>query len=368
MASVLHTRSDPEPAFRPDHGFMAVLRARVNARLDGRAPTGDARIHRKAVVIVAWFALSYAALLLAPGPQVWLPAAVSLGLAAAALGLNLFHDANHGTFFVSPRRNLALARCASLLLGASRQLWRHKHHTLHHRFTNLFEFDDDLESRGVLRVSPYQPWSPWHRIQHRYFVLAYAMNTMEWFFVKDFVQYGTRRMNRYQRIPRFSRGAHLEFWLTKLGYLGLFVALPVIMLGWGPALMALAVFHLTFSLVLTLIFNLAHLTELAHHPAPPGAAAQQAWAEHQLHATANYGTGNRALTWFAGGLNFQVEHHLFPGMSHTFYPEISPILRATAAEFGLPYHEHPTWRDALGSHTRVLRALAMRPAAPPRPA
>ncbi len=367
MATPQPTHAGAEASFRADAGFMSVLRARVQAQLAGRLPSGDPRLHRKAAIIIAWFALSYAAMLLAPGAQLWLPAAVSLGLAAAALGLNVFHDANHGAFSARPERNLAIARLASLVLGASRHLWRYKHHTLHHRFTNLPELDDDLESRGVLRFSPHQPWSPWHRFQHRYFPLAYALNTIEWFFVKDLVQYATLRMNRHQRIPRLRRAAHVEFWLTKLGYIGLFVVLPVMALGWAPALGALVVFHMTFGLVLTLVFNLAHLTEHAEHPPPPAstAAAQVEWAAHQLLTTANFGTGNRLLNWFAGGLNFQVEHHLFPGMSHSFYPEISPVVRATATEFGLPYHEHPTWREAVRSHARLLHALAARPASVP---
>jgi linoleoyl-CoA desaturase len=82
------------------------------------------------------------------------------------------------------------------------------------------------------------------------------------------------------------------------------------------------------------------------------------WAIHQLKTTANFATGNRFISWWVGGLNYQIEHHLFPRISHIHYPAISAIIRNACAEFNIPYLEHPHMRLAIASHVRHLRSLS----------
>jgi linoleoyl-CoA desaturase len=314
-------------------------------------------------VVLFWFFGSYAALLALDDARLQAPLCVAYALAACALGFNLFHDSIHGSLSDSPRRNLAFARLACVLLGASRALWAHKHNVLHHRFTNVFQFDDDLETRGSLRLSPRQPWEPKYRGQQLFFPLLYSLTTLEWIFVKDFAQYATGRMNPWQAVPPMSRAEKAEFWACKAAYLGLFVGLPFAFQPAGKVVAGLLLFHLTLGLSLALIFNLAHAMEASDFPVPgPGSPAtlDSEWAAHQMRTTVNFATANRWLGWFAGGLNFQVEHHLFPLVSHTHYPALSRIVRRTAEEFGLPYHCHPTWRGALASHYRMLRRLGRR--------
>jgi linoleoyl-CoA desaturase len=288
---------------------------------------------------------------------------VSYGLAASALGFNVFHDANHGAFSSNPRVNLFLSRLTCTVLGAGRYFWRHKHEVLHHRFTNIFEWDDDVETRGQLRLSPRQPWQPKFRNQHRFFFVFYGVNTMEWFFIKDFVQYYTLRINPHQRIPPMSRADVLEFWASKAIYFAVFAALPFAFLPAWQAVVGLLIFHIVFGLSLTFIFNLAHGVENVDFPVPTGnpATIEEDWAAHQMRTTANFGINNRLLNWFAGGLNFQIEHHLFPYINHTHYPDISGIVQRTASEFGLPYNLYDTYFGAVNSHFRVVRELGMEP-------
>ena len=359
------------PTFAGDRGFLRDVRSRVDAALGDTPRAGDPALWRKVGVILLWFGLSYVGLLTLDDPVALVALCVSMGLSASALGLNLFHDANHGGLSRHPAVNRWAARAASALLGASNHFWRRKHHVLHHRFTNLHTWDDDVETRGTLRMSPHQPWRPWHAVQHLTFPLLYALNTIEWFFVKDFVQYATRRLNPYQRVPPLRPAEHLEFWACKAVYLALFVALPLAAQGGERFLVGFLVAHATFGLSLTLVFNLAHATELAEHPAVEGdpPAVPDEWAAHEMRTTANFGPRDPVLDWFAGGLNRQIEHHLFPTWSHTLYPRIAPIVRAAARDHGLPYHEHPTYADALASHRRFLRGLARRGTAPaPAPA
>src|SRR5690606_10548119 len=140
-------------AFDAEGDFLRTVRARVQDALQGCAPRGHPRQLRKAAFIAIWFLVSFA-LMLAAGP-LWLELvlAASWGLAASAVGFNIFHDANHGAMLPGSRANLVIAIAASTVLGASRYLWNFKHQVLHHRYTNIQGWDDDLETRGFLRLS-----------------------------------------------------------------------------------------------------------------------------------------------------------------------------------------------------------------------
>lgn len=341
--------------------FLPALRLRVDALLDGKPRRDDPRLHRKIAIILAGFAASYALALAGATPGLRLAGWVSFALSSCALGFNLFHDSIHGSLSESPGINLATARLACALLGAGRFFWHYKHNVLHHRFTNVFRFDDDLETRDSLRMSPRQPWKAKYRGQHLYFPFLYALTTLEWFFLKDFVHYFTGRINLYQAYPAMTRGEKVEFWTCKAVYFSLFVAPTFLLWPAKQAALDLTVFHLTLGLSLALIFNLAHAVDDTEFPEPEitdEARVDNEWAIHELQTTVNFAPGSRFLNWFAGGLNFQVEHHLFPQISHTHYPDIRPLVKQTAEEFGLPYLEHPTYLGALRSHVSLLRRLA----------
>ena len=345
--------------------FFTTLRARVDEHFAGADRRNDPRLYRKAAIIAVWFIASYALLLTADSAAIRVLACVSFAIAAGALGFNVFHDAVHGSFSSNRRTNMILSRLACAVLGTGRYFWWYKHNVLHHHYTNIFEWDDDIETRGSLRLSPRQPWEPKFKYQHFWFYFAYSFATIEWLFVKDFVQYFSLRINPYQAIPRMSSAEKLEFWSAKIFYFTLFVGLPFALFPVWEVLTGLLIFHVILSLVLTLIFNLAHSIEKAEFPAPCAetAAIDDEWAAHQMRTTVNFATGNRVLNWFSGGLNFQIEHHLFPQMSHTHYPAISAIVRRTAQEYGLPYNLYDTYLGTVASHFRILRTLAAKPAA-----
>lgn len=343
--------------------FFKTLRSRVDQHFAGRARVGDLRLHRKSAFIAVWFVSSYVLLLSTRSAGWQLLLCLSYAFAACALGFNVFHDANHGSFSSSKRVNLFVSRVTCIVLGPARYFWWQKHHVYHHVFTNLFEWDDDIETRGHLRMSPRQSWEPKFKNQHRFFVFLYALSAIEWFFIKDFVQYFTLRMT-HRPIPPLSSGEKFEFWGSKLLYFALFVALPFAVLPAGSVVAGLLLFYIIFGLVLTLIFQIAHGTDKVEFPVPTEgnpARIEEEWAAHEMRTTVNFATDNHLLNWFAGGLNFQIEHHLFPPMSHTHYPEISDIVRRTAAEFGLPYNAHDTYLGAVQSHYRFVRMLGLEP-------
>jgi linoleoyl-CoA desaturase len=340
--------------------FYRVLRARIDEYFAGRNRRDDPRLYCKAVIVLSWFVISFGLLLGSSHAGLQVLLCLSTALAACAIGLNIFHDSIHQSFSANPTINLFLARSACAVLGVSRYFWQYKHNVLHHRFTNVFQWDDDLETRGCLRMSPRQPWDKKFKHQHVYCWFLYALATIEWIFMKDFVHYFTMRINQYQPYPPMSSKEKIEFWVSKGGYGSLFVLMPFFFQPFWKCVAGLVIFHLALGLSVTLIFNLAHVMEKSSFPEPQGEISpsfDSEWAALQLATTVNFGRTNAWLTWFSGGLNYQIEHHLFPKVSHTHYPEISAILKNTAEEFHLPYHEYPTYASALKSHYRALKHL-----------
>ena len=348
--------------FFADSAFARELRHEVAGALDreGRAgypPVGDARLQRKGWLVSAWFMLGYALLLTAQSPIWAVCAGLFQGAAAACLGLTVFHDAGHGAMARRRWVNLAIVRLCCVALGPARYFWELKHHHLHHRAPNVHGWDDDVDARGWLRLTPQEPWAMRHARQHLRAPVLYALNTIEWFFLKDFLCLFRRQLNRWQRVEP-NRQEIREFWLTKALWLLLFVSPPFLLLPLPWAAVAFLAYHCVFSLCLTLVFQLAHLSpDMAFCGLRPG----DDHATHQVRTTANFALESRAVAWLTGGLNYQIEHHLFPGVAHTHYPAIAPIVAAAARRHGLPYHDLGSFSDAVRTHFAFLRTLGVRP-------
>ncbi len=340
--------------------FYRILRARVDDHFAGRNRRDDPRLYFKSAIVLSWFFISFGMLLSSSNAGFQLLLCLSAALAACAIGFNIFHDSIHNSFSANPKINLFLARSSCIILGVSRYFWRYKHNVLHHSFTNVLQWDDDLETRGCLRMSPRQPWEKKFKNQHIYCWFLYSLATIEWIFIKDFVHYFTMRINQFQKYPAMSQKDKIEFWTVKVVYFSGFIAVPFLFQPFWKCVVGLVIFHLMLGLSVTLIFNLAHVMEKSSFPEPRGESPpsfESEWAVLQLATTVNFGRNNKLLTWFSGSLNYQIEHHLFPKVSHTHYPEISKILIRTAAEFRLPYNDYPTYASALKSHFRALKEL-----------
>jgi linoleoyl-CoA desaturase len=120
--------------------------------------------------------------------------------------------------------------------------------------------------------------------------------------------------------------------------------------------------HYIAGFILAIIFQPAHVVEGTEFPIPDESKTlENTWAVHQLLTTTNFGNRSAWFTWYVGGLNFQIEHHLFPNICHVHYKSIAGIVRKTADEFGLPYKSFNTFLGALRGHTRLLKRLGARP-------
>ena len=282
-----------------------------------------------------------------------------MGLGMSGIGLSVMHDANHGSYSQNKWVNELLSFTLNLL-GGYHINWRIQHNVLHHSYTNVHGHDEDLEN-AVMRLSPHQEYKKIYRFQAFYAPFFYGIQSLYWFVAKDFD--GVIRYNKqglYEAQGKTFKSALAEIILSKLVYIGITIALPIIMVNipWWQTILGFVLMHVICGLFLALIFQPAHVLEETEffNPASDG-SVENSWAIHQLKTTANFANGSRLFSWFIGGLNYQVEHHLFPNICHVHYRKISKIVKETAKEFNLPYHQHRTFLDALKSHFTLLYQL-----------
>lgn len=317
---------------------------------------GNVMIFIKSAVYILSFIATYIWLVFFT-PTVWIsiPLAMLFGLLTAGIGFNVMHDGAHGTFSSNKTVN-TLASWTLNLLGGSSFLWNIKHNMIHHTYTNVDGHDDDIMAEPLLRMSPQQKKRAIHRFQHIYFVLLYAFMYMGWVFFLDFKKYFNRQIAAKDNI-RWPFRAHVGFWTTKILYLALFVFIPLQFMPWTTWLIGYLTWVCTTGVIISVVFQLAHVTEQTDFMEAKDGQLENDWAIHQVKTTANFGSTSLLLSFLTGGLNQQVEHHLFPKISHIHYPKLSPIVKETCEKHGLTYLEQPTFFHAVVSHIRLLRKL-----------
>lgn len=323
-----------------------------------RVRRGQRGLYAKTAVLAAWVVLSWLGLMFAS--QAWWQTvllAISLGLALAGLGFNVSHDANHGSY--SPNRRLNRAMRWTLdLMGASSYVWRTKHNVVHHTFTNIAGADSDIDSMPFARFAPDQTRHPWHRWQHVYIWPMYGLVATKWYTVGDAAYLLNGRIEQ-TRLRRPRGGDLVGLVLGKAAFLAWTLVIPMTVHPWWQVLLVFGLVSFVLALTMAVVFQLAHCVEEAEFSSldAMAGAGRTDWAVHQLETTVDFAPGNRLLTWYLGGLNFQVEHHLFSTVCHAHYPALARIVRDVCAEHGVPYHVHPTLRAAIASHHRWLRRM-----------
>lgn len=287
---------------------------------------------------------------------------VLLGLALAGIGFSIAHDALHGAYSASPRLNKLLGYTFDLC-GANGYMWKITHNVIHHTYTNIHGVDEDLTVSPLLRLTPAAPWKRFHRYQGVYGFAAYSLATLNWIFAKDYQQFMKKDLGPYKD-KKHPRNEVVNLIWTKLLVYAWMIIIPLLVLDvpWWQFLIGFLVVHLTAGTVLGVVFQLAHVVEGPDHPLPDEAGVMEnTWIIHEMETTSNFAHRNRLLCWYIGGLNYQIEHHLFPQICSIHYPKLAPIVRQTAEEYGVPYYYQPTLRAAIRSHYRMLKQLGEPP-------
>lgn len=351
--------------FTKQFGFRKTVVQRAEAYLkEHNLPQRDVpAMYVKTFTVLAWWLGTYLLILL--GGFSWpinILLCVMFGLATAGVGFNIMHDAIHGGYSNSARMNKLLGFTLEML-GASSFVWRQKHNVWHHTYTNIAGLDEDLETQGFLRLSPHDEWKPAFRFQHLFAPLVYGLTGYS-FLIRDMRVFFTGKSDEHHIFPKMTTADRGLFWVGKLVYFTVMLVLPMMVFPWWQVLAGYFIVMFTISLTLAAIFQLAHVMEPAAFPEPVGEPLriENEWAIHEVETTVNFGPNNKLLNWYAGGLNFQIEHHLFPHICHVHYPKLAPIVQATCEEFGVKYHSYPTWLEALVGHLQALKWLGERPA------
>jgi linoleoyl-CoA desaturase len=325
--------------------------------------TGDWRLFLKTIVLFTSAIVIYGCLMIfkiKAFPAIVLAAV--LGYVFACIGFAVMHDANHGSYSPNTRFNDFLGLSINAL-GACAFFWKQKHNIIHHTYTNVDGIDDDIAKAPVIRHCDTQKWVPAHKVQHLYLPLVYALSTIFWIYIMDFTKYFTRRIYTTEAW-KMNLKNHLIFWATKIWYVTMYIIIPVHVWGWGGWAIGYFTMNAVMGITLSLVFQLAHVvegTEFESVPLDETKHLETAWAEHQLKTTSNFAMGNKFISWCVGGLNYQIEHHLFPRVSHVHYPAISKIVMEKCKEYNLPYNYYVTMSEAVASHFKVMKDLGKAP-------
>ncbi len=345
---------------QPDDAFLPVLRQRVDDMFSNtsRRRRDCTAMYVKTATILIWFAASYVLLVLFAATW-WqaLLAAVSLGLAMASIGFNIQHDGAHSAYSSRSWINSLMAMALDML-GGSSFFWKKTHNQIHHSYTNITGHDGDIDMGVLGRLSPHQESRRFHRLQHLYLWILYGFLPFKWQFFDDIrgAMIGRIGINQFSR----PRGLQLLVFIAgKLLFLSLAFAIPMLVHSWHSVLLFFFVTSFVQGLTLSVVFQLAHCVEEAEFPMPAVASGEmeRAWAVHQVETTVDFARRSRLITWFTGGLNHQIEHHLFPQICHVNYPAIAELMETTCREFGVRYAAHDSLFSAIRAHYRWLRRM-----------
>jgi linoleoyl-CoA desaturase len=352
--------------------FINAVSAAVNGyfRSTGLSPFANKHMWIKGIVMMLLYFVPYAIIvtgMAAGNTLLFFMLWFVMGWGMVGIGTSVMHDANHGSYTSSNTLNNCIGYMLDALGGSSLS-WKIQHNVLHHTYTNIDGLDEDIDAPQILRFSPHAPLRWYHRYQHIYAWFFYMLLCLTWITTKDYM-----KVLKYHRTGLLARqkitlGKALTIiTVSKLVYYAYILVLPLLYSGmpWHYVLAGFLLMHLVAGLFLSCVFQVAHVVSSSDYPLPSGdGKIEKSWAEHEMVTTVNFAPGNRFLTWFIGGLNYQIEHHLFPRICHVHYPRLAPYIKALAEIHRIPYRVEPTFFSALYTHARTLKMLGRQPAPP----
>lgn len=346
-----------------DKDFFETLKQRVNGyfKANNLKKTGNIHMVVKSIVMLTLFFGPLILMLtgLITSPWLLFGLWIVMGLGMGGIGMGVMHDAIHGCYSKNPKINKLMGYTMNLI-GANANVWQIQHNVLHHTYTNIDNADDDIHTPSILRFSPHQKRKWIHRFQHIYVWFFYGISTISWVTIKDFAQlFRYKKRGIIKENSKF-RKELLQVAGWKLFYYSYVLVLPMVLLPFSPWFILLCFISMLFitGLILSTIFQTAHVMPTSDYPLPnEDGVIENNWAVHQLATTTNFAPKNRVLSWLIGGLNYQVEHHLFSNICHVHYKDISRIVADTAKEFGIQYNSQKNFASAVWSHIKMLRQL-----------
>ena len=347
--------------FGENRAFELDIRQRVDAYFQQRTgldKTGSWQMYLKTIIVLACFAIFYV-LLAFMARNVWqaLLLAILLGLSTAGIGFNIAHDGGHKAYAKALWVNKLMAATMDLV-GVSSYVWFWKHAVIHHRYVNITGYDTDIDIGVIGRLSPHTTRLPIHRWQHFYLWFLYGLLAIKMQFVDDFKRVMRGRIGKHE-FPRPTGWELVIFVAGKMVFLALAFCIPLL---FHPFWVVLFFYGVTVSVVgltMAVVFQLPHCVGQAAFPIPEGGRMINPWAAHQASVTLDFARGNSIVSWPLGGLNYHLEHHLFPTICHIHYPALTKIVEQTCRDHGIRYAEHTSFWTGLAAHYRWLRQMGL---------
>lgn len=342
--------------------FYKTLRSRVMQYFKDQEISrfANAAMISKSVFMILLYFVPFVVLFFSDNSWISLLMWVLMGFGMSGIGLSIMHDANHGAYSKRPWVNKMMGALIHTL-GANDINWKIQHNVLHHTYTNVTGMDEDIDIGGIMRFSPHDKRRKLHKYQHLYAWFLYGMMTLLWITVKDFkqiVRYNKKNLLVTQNKSFGKMLIVIAFSKLLYWFIALVIPLMFAPTAWYITVIGFFIMHYMAGLILSSIFQPAHVVPSSNYPMPDDSGNIEAdWAVSQLFNTANFAPKSRIFSWYVGGLNYQVEHHLFPNICHIHYRELSEILKKTTSEFNLPYNSFNTFRKALIEHSRMLYNL-----------
>lgn len=340
--------------------FSQILNSRVSQyfKKTGQSRHANSVMFIKTIVMFAILIIPYSFIYVIDNGWILMALYFIIGFGVTGIGFSVQHDANHGAYSKNPLINKILGYSLNII-GANATNWKIQHNVFHHSYTNIDTHDEDIRPRFILRFTPHAILKSFHKFQYIYAWVLYGFMTLSWILFKDFAQFvGYQKTGILAKhVPLTKAWSWLIF--TKLIYYGYIIVLPVLLTPFSfvQVLLGFLLMHYVAGVFLGIVFQPAHVMEVNDYPIAAENLIEENWMVHQLRTTCNFAGNNSIFSWFVGGLNYQIEHHLFPNICHVHYHKLAPIVEKTAKEFGFPYHNFGTFGKALIGHRNMLFAL-----------
>ncbi|MBP6857952.1 MAG: acyl-CoA desaturase [Candidatus Pacebacteria bacterium] len=350
------------PKFNMDTAFVREVKAAKDNyfQLIKKKQTGDWRLFSKTIALFSLFVLTYYLLVFQTPDWYWaVPLCIVLAFVKAGIGFCVMHDAIHQSYSQSKKLNYIMGLSLNFL-GANNTTWFVKHNVIHHTNVNISGYDEDIEAKPLLRMHDDQGWLSIHQFQHLwiYWMIVYSLLLFQWILFNDYKKYFTRKI-LYKEGIKFSTRDHFVFWFGKAFNAFVFIVFPILKVGFTKWVIGYVIVVGVTSLLIATVFQLAHVVSGLKHPTIE--TKEEDYFMHQISTTADFAVNNNLITWFLGGLNFQREHHLFPGVSHVHYPELRKTLMPVYKKWRVPIVEYDTYYMAVKAHVMELKRLSKKP-------
>lgn len=342
--------------------FVSALRKNINEyfKTNNLSIKANGAMIAKTFVMIAMYLVPFILIITVPmNGLLALGLAVLMGFGVAGVGMSVMHDANHGSYSKHKWVNDLLGGTL-YLLGSNVLNWKIQHNVLHHTYTNISGYDEDINAKGPIRLSHNTPLKKFHKYQFIYAFFFYGLMTVV-LLVNDFSKlFNYNRNGLVKPMNKSMWPEMIKMLVIKLIYLAIFVGLPIYLTNYsvGQIICGFLLMHWVASIILSFIFQMAHVVEGVEQP-DLSPNIETDWYVHQLNTTSDFARHNKLLSWYVGGLNFQIEHHLFPNICHIHYVKLAPIVESTAKEFGFDYNLKTSFVQAFASHVAVLKDLGV---------